>query len=159
MGLLTSIARVAGRRVIGRLFAQGYSASKALSYLKSTTGGYRRKVFLADWREITGAQKLKNVYKYIPRKYALSMNLMSPTNVKQHKNFRYIFETSTTDRETGKKQVGTISMISDRRLSIDEAEDLMNDRVQLMDAEYLSAKGVDVNNVKLAVVYRKNPLQ
>lgn len=150
-----SIARMAGRAVLPKLFAEGLSANKALDYLKSIGKGYRRKTFLSDWRELTGAEKLKDVYKYIPKKYALSYNLMAPTETKQAQEFKYVFRAKTTNMYTGEEDHTTISMGSDTRYSPEQAEYEMSDIMNALDEEYLAEHGYIVSDIALAVVFRR----
>ena len=155
MGIVSTTARMLARQVLPELFNQGLSGTKALSYLKSKGIGYRRKTFLGDWREITGAKKLERVYKYIPKKYALNYNLMAPTETNQGKEFKYVFETDNVNSLTGEHSNGTVSMISDRRLSIDDATAEQSDLLSLSEQKYLEDDGYSIAGIELKVVYRK----
>ena len=122
MVLAAGILRAAGRAVIPKLFAGGYSATAALKQLKGIGYGYRRKTFLADWREITGAKKVEAAFRFAPRKYRLSYQLMAPTETFQQEKYKYVFRTHGWDTTTGKRTSRTMSMGDSRRLSPDEAE-------------------------------------
>ena len=155
MVLAAGILRAAGRAVIPKLFAGGYSATAALGQLKTLGYGYRRQTFLADWREITGAKKIEAAFRFAPRKYRLSYQMMAPTETFQQQKFKYVFRAHGRDTKTGQLVSRTMSMGNNARLSPDEAEDqyanILGDEAQ----RYKDDLDFEPDFVELYSVYRK----
>lgn len=151
--------RAVARAVIPKLFAEGYSASAALRVFSTIGPGLRRKLWLADWREITGAKKLERVYRFIPKKLRLSYALMAPTETFQRREFKYVFDTEVLDTKTGKSETRTQSMESDRRLSPEEAMILWSAEVEDEEAKYDFGEDVLFRDTTLRVVYRRKPIR
>lgn len=155
MALASTVLRGLGRSIIPKLFDQGYSANAALTHLKSLGYGYQRKRFLTDWREITGAKKLERAYKFIPRKYALSYQLMAPTETFQQHEYKYVFEVTGKDSLTGEPEHRTMSMGSEKRYSIDEVEGVYGEIVTAEEDRYRAIYNFEPEEVRLKVVYRR----
>jgi len=155
MAILAGILRAAGRAVIPKLFAGGYSATAALNKLKTFGYGYRRKTFLADWREITGAKKIEAAFRFAPRKYRLSYQMMAPTETFQQEKYKYVFRAFGRDTKTGQLVSRTMSMGDSARLSPDDAEEayanILGDEAQ----RYKDDLGFEPDFVELYSVYRK----
>jgi len=123
MALAAGIMRAVVRAVIPKLFAGGYSANAALNHLKTFGPVIRRQTFLADWREITGAKKVEAAFRFAPRKYRLSYQMMAPTETFQQEKYKYVFRTHGWDTTTGERTSRTMSMGDSRKLSPDDAEE------------------------------------
>lgn len=156
MALLGAALRSVARMEIPRMFDLGYSANRAIREVRTILGhAPSRKLFLSDWREITGAKKLERVFRFIPKKYALSYNLMAPAPRGQQHEYRYVFDTTWINLETGEKVVKTQSMGSNRRYSPDTVERKYWDKLD-MEMGFCAYEGVmELQDVKLRVVYRK----
>lgn len=151
--------RAVARSIIPRLFTGGYSASAALNVFRKIGPGLRRKLWLSDWREITGAKKLERAYRFIPRKIRLSYALMAPTETYQRKKFKYVFDTEAKNLETGDIVKRTQSMESDVQLSIEEAERAWLEKIQDEISMCAWAGVMEPIDTTLRVVYRKLPVQ
>jgi len=158
MALATGIMRAVVRAVIPKLFAGGYSANAALNYLKTLGPVIRRKTFLADWREITGAKKVEASFRFAPRKYRLSYQMMAPTETFQQEKYKYVFRVHGRDTKTGQLTSRTMSMGDSRQLSPDEAEEqyanIIHDELDRGASKFEFESDV----VELYSVYRKKGL-
>lgn len=150
-GVTHTLARIA----IPKLFAQGYSATRALSFYKTIAPGIRKTDWLGYWREITGAKKLERAYRFIPKKYALSYQMIAPTETFQTKKYKYIFDVSGYDEATGALTTRTASMTSDGRLSPFDSETEMFEALEEEAEFYLDTYGFIPESVSLKAVYRK----
>jgi len=155
MPLLTGILRAAGRAVIPKLFSGGYSATAALNHLKGIGFGYRRTTFLADWREITGAKKVEAAFRFAPRKYRMSYQMMAPTETFQQEKYKYVFRAHGRDTKTGQLIARTMSMGDSSRLSPDEAEEAYADILRDEAQRYMDDLDFEPDFVELYSVYRK----
>jgi len=97
------------RRVIPDLYKAFGSANRALSYLREKGLGYRRKDFLADWREILDFQKKKDTWKYVPKHRKLSEEPMTPVHYDMRHKYRWVAEVTYEDKY-GRKTVKNISV-------------------------------------------------
>ncbi len=153
-----AIRRGLARSIIPKLFNKGFSASAALKYFKKIGPGLRRSLWLADWREITGAKKLERVYRFIPRKLRLSKGLMAPSNTFQRMKYKYVYDTEVEDMDTKERSVRTQSMESDVNLSIEEAEREWLEKMQDEENPYNWQQNVTAVGTILRVVYRRHPV-
>ncbi len=155
MAVSSLVIRSLFRSSIPALFRQGYSFNAAADYMKGITGGlYRRQVAQADWREITGAQKLSESFKYIPKKYRLSFSLTTPRAGKMSTNYQYLFRVSGMDKEGNMVPYQWTSMLDDVRMSPQEAEDIMLEQIQDPDNPSDPQAGMTAYELELFVVYR-----
>lgn len=122
MATLYGVARASARAVIGSLFENGYSATQSLRLLQIEGLGYRRQTFLADWREITGVKKLERVTRFIPKNKRPTEGLMTPKASPVGGEYTYRFETEMYNPVTGETSKLNFGVTSDRRLTVDEAE-------------------------------------
>lgn len=156
MALVGAALRSVARTMIPRFFESGYSAAGAMRELRSLVGhAPRKQLFLADWRELTGAKKLERSYRFIPRKHALSYGLMAPTETFQSHEYRYIFDVTGKDTLTGEEVKRTMSLGSDTRYSIDKAEDEYTEIMDIEADRYKDVYAFEPVSVELRVVYRR----
>lgn len=156
VGLTTAARKAVIRGVIPDLFRQGYSATAALNYLRGFGPVMRRQDFLAQWREITGAEKLSESFRFIPKKYRIPGNLYAPTAEPMTREYKYLFRVQGTDLTTGEPTHRWFSFLDDARMSPDEAESTMRDWLQ-RDAElyeWLYDFDMDTESTELFVLYR-----
>ena len=158
MALAAGIMRAVVRAVIPELFAGGYSANAALNKLKTFGPVIRRQTFLADWREITGAKKVEAAFRFAPRKYRLSYQMMAPTETFQDQKYKYVFRAHGRNVKTGELASRTMSMGDSARLSPDAAEEqyanILADEAQ----RYKDDLDFEPDFVELYSVYRKKEL-
>lgn len=155
MVFAAGIMRAVVRATIPKLFAGGYSANAALKYLKTFGPVIRRKTFLADWREITGAKKVEAAFRFAPRKYRLSYQMMAPTETFQQEQYKYVFRAHGRDTKTGQLISRTMSMGDSARLSPDAAEEAYANILRDETQRYKDDLGFEPDFVELYTVYRK----
>jgi len=155
MAILAGITRSVARAVIPKMFTKGYSATSALAKFRSIGGSIRTQTWYADWREVAGMKKLERSYRFIPRKYRLSYDMMAKTESYQQYDYKYIFDVHGRDVETGEYATRTMSYGSDTRYSIDEVEERYADLVRAEQDYYEDQHGFLPDVVELAVVTRK----
>lgn len=157
MAISSLVVRSLTRAAIPKMFRAGMSASAAARFMRAEVGGfYRRQTFLADWREITGVEKLKESFRYIPKKYRLSFNLMAPVASEMPTKYRYLFRVSGINPETGAVEHAWTSMLDDVRLSPERAEQIMWDVIQDPETDTQPGYNLDQRGIELFVAYR-NP--
>lgn len=147
------------RAAIPKLFAAGFSANRAQKYMDTLLGGtYRRMLYLADWREITGARKLQESFRFIPKKYRLSFGLTTPRAGKMSTNYQYLFRVSGMDAEGERMENQWVSMLDDVRMSPEEAQEIMQRTIS--DPEYPGGpqEGMTAYKLELFVVYRNRDI-
>lgn len=93
------INRYIVRLLIPDLYREFKSPTKALEYLRSVGLGYRRKEFLADWREILGIQKVKEWWKYTPKKYLPTEDEIVTTQLKLRTQYLYTARVTYVTRQ------------------------------------------------------------
>lgn len=150
-----ALRRVAAREMIPKLFGQGYSATAALRVFSDIGPGLRRKLWLADWREIIGAKKLERTYRFIPKKYRLSFQMMAPAEVRQKHEFRYVFDAYGKNLETGEQEIRTVSFGDDTRFSQEDAESEMTADMDTAMDHYKDAYSWEFERVEFMVAYRR----
>lgn len=155
MAISSLVARSLIRSALPKLFLQGYTANRALAYMKTQIGqGYRRQLFLADWREISGVEKVKESFRYIPKKYRLSFGLTVPRAGKMSTNYQYLFRVKGIDAKTFEEVYVWTSMLDDVRMSPAEAEAIMLRQIQDPALETDPQAGMSAYDLELFVVYR-----
>lgn len=155
MAVSSLVVRSLFRSAIPKLFAQGYSFNKASDYMKGLQGKmYRRQTAQADWREITGAAKMKTTFKYIPRKYRFSGQLAVPRAGKMSTNYQYLYSVKGFDDKGNKMAEQFVSWLDDVIVSPEEAERMMLEKIQDPKYPHGPQAGMAVYNLELIVVYR-----
>lgn len=102
--------------------ARGLSATKFLSGLKLSTGGYQKQRFLADWRTVAGIEKKKDAFKFVRRDRRPPMTAMADVEWELEKEYMYkarVFY-RTSPGETLKERF--VNIPSDIPLTPEEAE-------------------------------------
>lgn len=159
MAISSLVRRSLIRAAIPKLFAAGFSANKAQAYMNTLLGGtYRRILYLADWREITGAKKLQESFRYIPKKYRLSFGLTTPRAGKMSTNYQYLFRVKGMDAKGELMPYQWTSMLDDVRMSPEEAEEIMQRQIQDPDNPSDPQAGMTGYNLELFVVYRNRDI-
>jgi hypothetical protein len=108
--------------------AQGMSATKFLSQLKTQGMGYRKQRFLADWRSVSGQETKKDVFKYVRKDRRPSMASMA--DVEWEMNQEYMFKVRANFRTSPEEplQERFVNIPSDRPMSPQEVEAEVFDR-------------------------------
>lgn len=155
MAISSLVARSLIRSAIPKLFRAGYSRNAAMEFMKGQIGkGYRRQVYLADWREITGVEKVKESFKYIPKKYRLSFNLLVPRATPMSTNYQYLYRVVGFDPEAKTMTYRWVSMLDDIRYGPERAEQIMAEKLQERTKYPEPAFGLQDWEVELFVAYR-----
>lgn len=158
MAIPTLIVRSLTRAAIPRMFRAGMSANAAAEFMRGQVGSlYRRTEFLADWREITGVEKIKESFKYIPKKYRLSFGLTVPRATPMATNFQYLYRIVGFDPEAKAMTYRWVSMLDDVRMAPERAEAIMSEKLLEPDKYPDKPFGLEGWEVELFVAYR-NPL-
>ncbi len=159
MAISSLVRRSLIRAAIPKLFAAGFSANKAQAYMNTLLGGtYRRILYLADWREITGAKKLQESFRYIPKKYRLSFGLTTPRAGKMSTNYQYLFRVKGIDSKTNELTYVWTSMLDDVRMSPEEAQEIMQREIQDPRSKTDPQAGMLAYDLELFVVYRNRDI-
>jgi len=155
-GLSTAARKSIVRGLIPEFYRLGYSATGALNALKGFGAGIRRTTWLAQWREVTGAEKLSKVYRYIPKKYKVAGNLIAPTAEPMRRQYKYNFQVSGIDLVTGEPTTKWFSFLDDARYSPDEAEQIMKSWLdaEADNYEWMYDFEMDVPTTELYIMYR-----
>lgn len=155
MAVSSLVARSLFRSAIPKLFAGGYSFNKASDYMKGQIGSlYRRQTAQADWREITGVEKMRTTFKYIPRKYRFSGQLAVPRAGKMSTNYQYLYSVKGFDSMGNPMQEQFVSLLDDVRLAPALAEQIMLEQIQDPDNPSDPQAGMVAYNLELIVIYR-----
>jgi len=123
------VARVIVRAVIPDLYKTFKTATSALEYLRGIGLGYRKKDFLADWREVLGLKAKEDVWKYIPKKFKPSLATFERTELKIGAEYQYIGRLEYIDTE-GIYREKIVSFLTDEIISIEEAENIFSGIVE-----------------------------
>lgn len=155
MALSSKVVRSLFRSAIPKLFRAGYSFNKASDYMKGQVGKlYRRQLAQADWREITGVQKLKTTFRYIPKKYRFSGNLPVPRAGKMSTNYQYLYSIKGFDSSGNAMTEQFVSLLDDVRMEPELAQEIMQRQIQDPDNPSDPQAGMAVYNLELVVIYR-----
>jgi len=112
------------RQVIPDLYKIFGSANRALSYLREKGLGYRRKDFLADWREILDFGKKKDTWKYVRKDLRVTEAAMTPVQYDMRRKYRWVAEVTYID-EFGERKIRSICITTDKLLTPREAEEAL----------------------------------
>jgi hypothetical protein len=108
--------------------ARGMSATKFLSGLKLTTGGYQKQRFLADWRSVAGIEKRKDAYKFVRRDRRPPMSTMADVEWELEKEYMYKVRVFTRTSPDEPMKERFVNIPSDTPLSPAEIEQEVEDR-------------------------------
>lgn len=159
MAVSSLVVRSLFRAAIPKLFAQGYSFNKASDYMKGLQGKmYRRQIAQADWREITGVEKLKTTFKYIPRKYRFSGQLAVPRAGKMSTNYQFLYSVKGFDSMGNPMEEQFVSLLDDVKLAPEVAEAIMLEQIQDPDNPSDPQAGMTAYNLELVVIYRNRDI-
>ena len=100
----------------------GLSANETLRILRSLGLGYRRSVFLADFRMYKKIPLLRNRLKYVPRKYRPSKDLFLQPKRWMSRRFAFTTEFRILKPETGEIFKMYSRVATDRWLTRGQAE-------------------------------------
>ncbi len=122
MPLPKGSTRAQAQPFLVRMAAEGLAANEALRRLREAGLGYRRTDFLADYRKVIGAEKQKDVAKYIRKDYYPTSAVITPTELnlarKYHNYIRYDYK----DLETLEVKSKTFIIADDKPLTIRQIE-------------------------------------
>ena len=111
------------RRFIPEMLQMGVSASAGLRMLQSQGLGYRRTLFLADWREFSGIARKVDPLRAIPKKHRPTEATIQRTEFQQTKKFNYEYKVGGYDMILEKDTETFITVASDDILTMEEAEE------------------------------------
>ena len=119
------------RRFIPEMLQMGWTTTKGLDYLRGQGLGYRRRDFLADWREFEGRERKRDPLKAIPKKFKPTWDTIEKAEYVQRAKFNYTFEVKGFDIVQQKDVTEWVTVASETLLTMEEAEEM---------AEYLAEK-------------------
>jgi len=118
------------RTFIPGMIQAGYSTRTALNLLKSEGLGYRRKEFLADWREFSGREAKKDVTKYIPKHLKPTSATMSVTTDNLSGQYSYVYEARGRDVVTGAPEKQYWRHTSDDLMTMEDVESIIEEDIK-----------------------------
>jgi len=119
------VTRVIVRGLIPDLYRTFKTAGAAFRFLDIMGLTYRRKDWLADWREILGLKAKEDVWKYIPKKFKPSLATFERTELKIGAEYQYIGRLEYIDTE-GIYREKIVSFLTDEIIPIEEAENIFS---------------------------------
>ena len=120
-----------------KLHEKGYSASKALEFLRSQGLGYRRHDFLKDWRTHFSYLPRKEREKYTPKKYVIPEETYEPKNYSYNHKYVHVVEVKGTDLITGAPVVRHVTVESDYRPAKSTVLNMARKRINMNPEKYL----------------------
>lgn len=123
-----SSQRSIGRAHIPGLIKKGFSTPKALSWLASHGGSYRKTDFLSDWRQFLGIARKKDALKHVRKKYLPTSNVIVKTYDNMSARYKATYKVLGQDKLTGENKSFFISIVSDVKMKMqlwDELADVV----------------------------------
>ena len=111
------------------LFKRGQSANYAIKVARDLGLGYMRKQMLADWREVTGLEKKKDVWKFIPKKFCPPKYLIEKTDYAIKTKYHYVFDVEMKEVDTGLIKTFKRTIATDEWMTMRKAEDELRNLV------------------------------
>jgi len=127
--LPTSVSRALGLAFLPRLIQKGWSGNKALNWLKGKGVGYKRQDFQTDWRRLVGIEKKKDTLKYVKRTAFPTTATMELTDENLSAKYKLTYKINVIDKETLQKETLHISIVSDRKMSMGQWDDIAEDLI------------------------------
>jgi len=128
--------RAQAQPFLAKLAAEGLSANQALLRLREAGLGYRRTNFLADYRKAIGAEKQKNVAKYIRKDFYPTRAVITPTELNLRRKYHNYIRYDYKDLETLETRSKTFIIADDKPLTIRQIEQAAYDLVSEMADTY-----------------------
>jgi len=116
------IARTLALQMIPGAIKAGFSASGFLEYLKRQGLGYRRTLFLADWRSVLGITKVEGLLKYERRNIPIPTTSMADVNWKTNYDYMYRVKVWVQATPGAAETQQTVNLWSDKNLTPSEIE-------------------------------------
>jgi len=117
------IRRTLFRSLALSLFRRGQSANYVIKVARDMGLGYMRKKMLADWREVTGIEKKKDVWRFVPKKYFPPKYLIEKTDHAIKTKYHYMFDVEMKEIETGIIKTFKRTVATDEWITIRKAEE------------------------------------
>lgn len=125
------IARAAARSVCRTLWEAGYSSRSALKLLAKEGFGYPEKLFQKDWREVIQIRQREEFFSRMPKYVRPTRAMMIEKATPLGDKYTYTFKVNLYDPVSDtflEKQPYSIGV--DRVLSVEEAESLLQERLE-----------------------------
>jgi hypothetical protein len=108
--------RTVVRALMPELAAEVKTANRAISWLQKYVGqAYRRKDFLADWREIFGLEAKAEAWKYTRKDFLVSEEAHIPRGFGMSTKYGYIYKYEFINKE-GKVETRNVGVYTNERL-------------------------------------------
>jgi len=125
--LPASASRALGLALLPRLIQKGWSGNKSLAWLKSKGVGYKRQVFQGDWRRLQGIEKKKDTLKHVKRSAFPTDVTKEMTDENLSAKYKLTYKVNVINLETRVKEDLYVSIVSDRRMSMGQWDDIAQD--------------------------------
>lgn len=102
--------------------ARGMSATKFLSGLRLSTGGYQKQRFLADWRNVAGTEKRKDAFKFVRRDRRPPMEALADVDWEMSEEYMYKVRAFVRTRPGEPLEERFVNITSDKELTPEEVE-------------------------------------
>jgi len=104
-------------------FKKGYSVNYAIRVARGLGISYMRKRMLADWREVTGLEKKKGVWKFIPKKFFPPEYLREKTDFAMKTHYHYLYDVEMKDLATGEIKTVKRTVATDELITLRQSEE------------------------------------
>jgi len=117
------IRRTLFRSLALSLFKRGQTANYAIKIARDMGLGYMRKKMLSDWREVTGIEKKRDAWRFVPKKYFPPKYLIEKTDHAIKTKYHYMFHVEMKEIETGELKTFRRTIATDEWWTIRRAEE------------------------------------
>jgi len=114
------VARTLAMQMIPGAIKAGYSAGGFLEYLKGQGLGYRRTLFLADWRSILGIKQVEGALRFVRRDHIPGASVVADVNWRFSQDYVYILRVEKAKGFEIPKKPETVAVLSDIPLAIEQ---------------------------------------
>ncbi len=106
------------RKMTIALFRKGYTRTRIYNeFIRGKPWGMAKKTFLDLSREWVGIEKMKDVYRFVPKHFRYSEDLYVPSSFKFKQKYQHVIEIDAIDRELGEPVKRYCQIASSTRLS------------------------------------------
>jgi len=130
--------------------ARGLSANKALKNLRKMGLGYKRTIFLADYRTYTGKEKAKDVAKHIRKDKYPTDAVMTPDVRNLRDKYQSLVKYVYYDRDTHRVEERNFYIGHDELITVRAIEETALKLIP----EFADARGSEYNVEVLSCTYR-----
>ena len=145
------IPRAIAMKMIPGAIKAGFSATGFLEYLKKQGLGYRRTIFLADWRSALGISQVEGLLKYVRKSAYPSERFIIERAWAIDEEFMYVFRVKKALGFPEPKKAEFVSILSDKPLTVGEAET----KAWTMIFEQSPKRRIEISSLSLEEINRR----